>query len=100
LRRDEAPPPHVDRRPPAEQSQYEFTTPTSDLGDPAKLKARAYDLVLDGSEIGGGSIRIHQRVVQQRVCELLGIVPTRRRSGSASCLTRFATARRPTAGPR
>ena len=40
-----------------------------------RLTSRAYDLVLDGTEIGGGSIRIHQREVQERVFELLGIGP-------------------------
>ncbi|MGI8904619.1 MAG: aspartate--tRNA ligase [Solirubrobacteraceae bacterium] len=54
-------------------AHHPFTAPTGDLNDPAKLKSRAYDLVLDGSEIGGGSIRIHQREVQERVLELLGI---------------------------
>jgi aspartyl-tRNA synthetase len=39
------------------------------------MKARAYDLVLDGQEIGGGSIRIHRRDIQERVFELLGIDP-------------------------
>jgi len=56
-------------------AHHPFTAPTGDLGDPASLKSRAYDLVLDGAEIGGGSIRIHQRDVQQRVFELLGIGP-------------------------
>ncbi len=64
----------------AEQQRWEaahhpFTAPTGDLGDPGQLMSRAYDLVLDGAEIGGGSIRIHQREVQERVFDLLGIGP-------------------------
>jgi aspartyl-tRNA synthetase len=45
----------------------------ADLEHPASLLSRSYDLVLDGSEIGGGSIRNHRRDVQQRVFELIGI---------------------------
>ena len=40
---------------------------------PGAVLAQAYDLVLNGQEIGGGSIRIHSRALQQRVFELLGI---------------------------
>jgi aspartyl-tRNA synthetase len=38
-----------------------------------KARARAYDVVLDGTELGGGSIRIHDSALQQRVFKLLGI---------------------------
>ena len=54
---------------------HPFTAPTGDLGDPGALTSRAYDLVLDGSEIGGGSIRINTLDVQERVLDLIGIGP-------------------------
>jgi len=41
--------------------------------DPTSVRSRAYDLVLNGYEIGGGSIRIHDRELQQRMFKLLGI---------------------------
>lgn len=41
--------------------------------DPGKVRAKAYDLILNGYEAGGGSIRIHRRDVQQRLFDLLGI---------------------------
>jgi aspartyl-tRNA synthetase len=56
-------------------SQHPFTAPVGDLDDPANLKGRQYDLILDGSEIGGGSIRIHRLDVQERIFELIGIGP-------------------------
>ncbi len=56
-------------------AHHPFTSPSGDLDDPANLSSRAYDLVLDGAEIGGGSIRINRIDVQQRVFELIGISP-------------------------
>jgi aspartyl-tRNA synthetase len=45
----------------------------ADLDDPGVLLSRSYDLVVDGNEIGGGSIRNHRSDVQSRVFELIGI---------------------------
>ena len=44
-----------------------------DLDDPGALLSRSYDLVLDGNELGGGSIRIHRPDVQKKILELIGI---------------------------
>jgi aspartyl-tRNA synthetase len=64
---------------------HPFTSPkTEDVErvdlDPANVKARAYDVVLNGSEIGGGSIRIHRVDVQEKVFAALGIGPEEARA--------------------
>ena len=41
--------------------------------DPARVRAKAYDIVLNGNEIGGGSIRIHDSAIQSKMFELLGM---------------------------
>ena len=66
-----------------EQKRYSavhhpFTAPNEDqldllTSDPGAVKSRAYDLVLNGNEIGGGSIRIHSPLMQQTVFKALGI---------------------------
>ncbi|HEV2820383.1 MAG TPA: aspartate--tRNA ligase, partial [Solirubrobacteraceae bacterium] len=52
---------------------HPFTAPTGPLDDPGALRSRAYDLVVDGVELGGGSIRIHDAEVQQRVLDMIGM---------------------------
>jgi aspartyl-tRNA synthetase len=43
--------------------------------DPGKVRAQAYDIVVNGDELGSGSIRIHRRDIQQKVFDILGITP-------------------------
>ncbi len=52
---------------------HPFTAPVGSFDDPGALRSRGYDVVLDGSEIGGGSIRINRPDVQQQVFTALGI---------------------------
>lgn len=57
---------------------HPFTSPVEDdidrlETDPLDVKARSYDLVLNGIELGGGSIRIHRRELQERIFDVLGI---------------------------
>ncbi len=57
---------------------HPFTAPMVDHvelldSDPGNCLSRAYDMVLNGTEVGGGSIRIHQEDIQQKVLHLLGI---------------------------
>ena len=56
---------------------HPFTAPTTDIAEmqnnPGNCIARAYDMVLNGSEVGGGSIRINNPEMQQAVFDMIGI---------------------------
>jgi aspartyl-tRNA synthetase len=59
-------------------SHHPFTAPKDEDvelldSEPAKVRAKAYDLVLNGYEVGGGSIRIHQRDLQKKIFQTLGL---------------------------
>ncbi|MDU5952374.1 MAG: aspartate--tRNA ligase [Clostridiales bacterium] len=59
---------------------HPFTAPIAEDLDtfadaPGRIRSRAYDVVLNGIELGGGSIRIHDRALQERVFDLLGLAP-------------------------
>jgi len=59
---------------------HPFTSPKSDEldlleSDPGKVKANAYDMVINGVELGGGSIRIHNKNIQQKMFKALGFTP-------------------------
>lgn len=70
-----------------EESRYvarhhPFTAPVDEdvewlESDPLRVRAKAYDLVLNGVEVAGGSVRIHRRELQERIFKLLGIGPDR-----------------------
>jgi len=64
---------------------HPFTSPLPEdadkiLTDPGGVRARAYDIVLNGSEIGGGSIRIHRREVQAMIFQRLGLTEEQARA--------------------
>ena len=61
---------------------HPFTAPKEDdikklSSNPLQVKANAYDLVLNGSEIGGGSIRIHNKELQNQIFSFLGFTKKR-----------------------
>jgi len=74
---------------------HAFTSPTPEWvdrfeEDPGAALAYAYDIVCNGNEIGGGSIRIHRRDVQQRVFEVMGIGPQEAQEKFGFLLDAFA----------
>ncbi|MDO4479226.1 MAG: aspartate--tRNA ligase [Lachnospiraceae bacterium] len=66
--------------------------------DPGSVRAEAYDIVLNGCEIGGGSIRIHRNDIQSKMLEVLGFTPERAESQFGFLLTAFKYGVPPHAG--
>jgi aspartyl-tRNA synthetase len=69
---------------------HPFTAPSGDLdADPGSWRSRAYDVVMDGWELGGGSIRNNTREIQQRVFDAIGIDETEARERFGFLLEAF-----------
>ena len=66
--------------------------------DPGSVRAQAYDIVLNGCEMGGGSIRIHMDDVQEKMLEVLGFTPERANEQFGFLLTAFKYGVPPHAG--
>lgn len=66
--------------------------------DPGAVRAKAYDIVLNGTEMGGGSVRIHQADIQSKMFEVLGFTPERAREQFGYLLDAFTYGVPPHAG--
>ncbi len=76
-------------------AHHPFTEPVSgqegllDSGDPGEITSKAYDLVCNGSELASGSIRIHQRDVQEKIFRILGYTDSEIRDRFGQILESF-----------
>ena len=66
--------------------------------DPGRVRAKAYDIVLNGVEIGGGSVRIHRRDIQERVFKSLGFTPEKAKEQFGFFIEAFTYGAPPHAG--
>ena len=78
---------------------HPFTSPHADdvellESDPGKARARAYDIVYNGNEIGGGSIRIHKQDLQSRAFAAIGLKQEEAREKFGFLLMRLSPVRR------
>ena len=71
-------------------NHHPFTAPLTDDLRPETARARGYDLTLNGFELGGGSIRIHDPEVQRKVFEVLGLTPEQTEEQFGHLLRAFA----------
>jgi aspartyl-tRNA synthetase len=82
---------------------HPFTRPTADWkerfqDDPEHALAHAYDLIVNGNELGGGSFRIHEPEIQAKVFELLGMAEQEQRSKFGFLLDALAMGAPPMGG--
>ena len=82
---------------------HPFTMPMEEdiqylMSDPGRVRAKAYDIVLNGTELGGGSVRIHQADVQAKMFEALGFTPEQANEKFGFLLTAFKYGVPPHAG--
>ena len=82
---------------------HPFTMPMEEdiqylISDPGRVRAKAYDIVLNGTELGGGSVRIHQADVQAKMFEALGFTPEQSNEKFGFLLTAFKYGVPPHAG--
>ena len=82
---------------------HPFTMPHEDdleflESDPGRVRAKAYDIVLNGVEIGGGSVRIHRRDIQERVFKSLGFTPEKAKEQFGFFIEAFTYGAPPHAG--
>ena len=73
---------------------HPFTAPRDEdvqylVSDPGRVKAKAYDMVLNGTEIGGGSLRIYNGEMQEKVFEAIGLTPEEARAKFGFMLDAF-----------
>ena len=66
--------------------------------DPGSVRAKAYDIVLNGTELGGGSVRIHQNDIQEKMFEVLGFTKERAHEQFGFLLDAFSYGVPPHAG--
>ncbi|MDO4487988.1 MAG: aspartate--tRNA ligase [Eubacteriales bacterium] len=82
---------------------HPFTSPMEEDweyidSDPGRVRAKAYDIVLNGTELGGGSVRIHRADIQEKMLEVLGFTPEKAQSQFGFLLEAFKYGVPPHAG--
>ncbi|NOZ63744.1 MAG: aspartate--tRNA ligase [Caldiserica bacterium] len=82
---------------------HPFTSPNEEdlpllKSNPGKIRSRAYDIILNGEELGGGSIRIHQVEIQKQMFEVIGLPPAEYKEKFGFLLSALSTGAPPHGG--